>query len=118
MKLGFYNLTKEKTSRREQECFAYPLELVYTHQLLPKGQNEEHLMKLTVALSLYSEEATVGNSSPFIWDDNNPNRSSSSEFKFTADDKPNKTYDPKRTQLFSLVISELETRQIHSSHVI
>ena len=49
-------------------------------------------IELTVALSLYSEEATAGDPMAFLGGDNNPRRSSSSEFRSTEDDKPNKTY--------------------------
>lgn len=45
-------------------------------------------MKLTVVLSLYSGEATAGNT---VSADNNEKISSESEFKFTEAERPNRT---------------------------
>lgn len=48
-------------------------------------------IKYTVVLSLYSEEATVGNPSPFLSADSNLKRSSISEVVFTEADRPKRT---------------------------
>lgn len=55
-------------------------------------------MELTVVLSLYSEEQTVEDAIPVLSEDNNPKRSSATEFSFTEAERPNRTCHKKELE--------------------